>query len=131
MRFFPKNNLIFWIRAAYFNNYIVILTNSCKVVHNSLIKFPVCFDKIFPFSGYLIGSSYVFLWYGSILLGFYFLYAPLFPLIFINRPLFRKLTDILYGSWESFNVVSYNQLKMKFFIGSMYISHLLRCILYT
>ena len=56
--------------------------------------------------GYFIGISYAFLWYSSILLGFYFLYAPLLPLLFINRRLYRKITDTLYSSWESFNVVS-------------------------
>jgi len=53
--------------------------------------------------GYCIGISYAFLWYGSILLGFYFLYAPLLPLIFVNRKLFRRITDCLLSSWESFN----------------------------
>ena len=56
--------------------------------------------------GYCVGASYAFLWYGSILLGFFFLYAPVFPLIFINAKLFRKLTDTFYSSWEAFNVVS-------------------------
>ena len=56
--------------------------------------------------GYCVGVSYAFIWYGSIILGFYFLYAPLFPLIFLNIRLYRKLTDIFYSSWEAFNVVS-------------------------
>jgi len=54
--------------------------------------------------GYCVGCSYALIWYGSILLGFYFLYAPLLPLIFINRRLYRLLTDSLYSSWEAFNV---------------------------
>ena len=53
-----------------------------------------------------MGISYGFLWYGSILLGFYFLYAPLLPLLVINKRLFRKLTDILLSTWEAFNVVN-------------------------
>ena len=57
------------------------------------------------FSGYCVGVSYAFLWYGSILLGFYFLYAPLLPLLFVNRKLFRRITDCLFSSWESFNTV--------------------------
>ena len=35
--------------------------------------------------GYVRGYSYATLWYISILLGFYFLYAPLLPLLLINR----------------------------------------------
>eukprot|EP00090_Calanus_glacialis_P000224 TRINITY_DN10149_c0_g1_i1.p1 TRINITY_DN10149_c0_g1~~TRINITY_DN10149_c0_g1_i1.p1 ORF type:complete len:398 (-),score=86.22 TRINITY_DN10149_c0_g1_i1:165-1358(-) len=54
--------------------------------------------------GYFVGCSYAFLWYSSILLGFYFLYAPLLPLLFINRRLYRLSTDMLYSSWEAFNV---------------------------
>lgn len=54
--------------------------------------------------GYCRGCSYGLLWYGSILLGFYFLYAPLLPLIFLNRELYRLCTDTLYSSWEAFNV---------------------------
>lgn len=54
--------------------------------------------------GYTIGCSYVFIWYSSILLGFYFLCAPLLPLLFVNRKLYRKATDTLYSTWEAFNV---------------------------
>lgn len=60
---------------------------------------------MFCVPGYCIGISYAFLWYGSILLGFYFLYAPLLPLIFVHRKLFRRITDCLLSSWESFNTV--------------------------
>jgi len=54
--------------------------------------------------GYVRGYSYATLWYISILLGFYFLYAPLLPLLLINRRWFRKCTDTLYATWEAFNV---------------------------
>jgi len=54
--------------------------------------------------GYLRGYSYAALWYLSILLGFYFLYAPLLPLLLLNRKWFRKCTDTLYATWEAFNV---------------------------
>ena len=57
-------------------------------------------------SGYLVGCSYGFLWYFSILLGFYFLYAPCLLVLPLSRPLYRRLTDTLYSSWEAFNVVS-------------------------
>ena len=56
------------------------------------------------------------MWYGSILLGFYFLYAPLLPLLFINRRLYRKITDTLYSSWESFNVVRYSNKTLQHFL---------------
>ena len=71
-------------------------------------------------TGYLRGYSYAILWYSSILLGFYFLYAPLLPLLLLNRfdhtseyfilisrycrKWFRKCTDTLYATWEAFNV---------------------------
>jgi len=54
--------------------------------------------------GYLRGYSYAILWYASILLGFFFLYAPLLPLLLLNRKWFRKCTDTLYATWEAFNV---------------------------
>ena len=57
-------------------------------------------------AGYLVGSSYAFLWFGSILLGFYFLYAPCLLILPFSRRLYRKITDTLYSSWEAFNVVS-------------------------
>ena len=57
-------------------------------------------------SGYIVGCSYAFLWYGSILLGFYFLYAPCLLILPFSRSLYRRVTDTLYSSWEAFNVVS-------------------------
>ena len=50
------------------------------------------------------GVLYCGVWYVSILIGFYYLYAPLLPLLLIHRRLYRKLTDILFTAWESFNV---------------------------
>ena len=65
------------------------------------------------------GYSYAILWYTSILLGFFFLYAPTLPLLLLNRSdqtskyfilprtcrkWFRKCTDTLYATWEAFNV---------------------------
>ena len=77
------------------------------------LKSELCWEVVLSFRdgcfvclGYCIGISYAFLWYGSILLGFYFLYAPLLPLILVNRKLFRRITDCLLSSWESFNTVN-------------------------
>ncbi|XP_023319759.1 lysocardiolipin acyltransferase 1 isoform X2 [Eurytemora carolleeae] len=53
--------------------------------------------------GYIRGCSYVVLWYGSILLGFCFLYAPTLPLLLISRFYYRRTTDLLFSSWEAFN----------------------------
>ena len=50
------------------------------------------------------GIFYCSVWYISILFGFYFLYAPLLPLLILHRKLYRKFTDILFTAWESFNV---------------------------
>ena len=52
----------------------------------------------------MCGLFYSGLWYISILTGFYYLYAPLLPLIILQRTLYRKLTDILFSAWSSFNV---------------------------
>ena len=45
----------------------------------------ISFLRILFTTGYLRGYSYAALWYLSILLGFYFLYAPLLPLLLLNR----------------------------------------------
>ncbi|TRY78941.1 hypothetical protein TCAL_05003 [Tigriopus californicus] len=50
------------------------------------------------------GLVYCTLWYLSIMVGYYFLYAPLLPLLIINRKWYRRATDVLYTIWESFNV---------------------------
>jgi hypothetical protein len=60
-----------------------------------------------PCAGYIRGSCYLLIWYSSILLGFYFLYAPLLPLLLVSRPTYRRLTDTLFQTWEAFNTVSF------------------------
>ena len=50
------------------------------------------------------GLFYSTLWYISILIGFYYLYAPLLPLVIFQRKLYRKSTDFLFAAWSSFNV---------------------------
>jgi len=59
--------------------------------------------EIAQYTGYARGLSYIFIWYSSILLGFFFLYAPLIPLLFIHRPSYRRATDLLFSTWEAFN----------------------------
>ncbi|XP_013772761.1 lysocardiolipin acyltransferase 1-like [Limulus polyphemus] len=43
------------------------------------------------------------LWYGSIFYGFFFFYCPLMPLALLNPPLFHKLTDFIFASWEAYS----------------------------
>lgn len=50
------------------------------------------------------GVAFCLLWYASIVLGFFFLFAPLLPLLIINRRLYRRLTDLLFAVWEMYNV---------------------------
>ena len=50
------------------------------------------------------GCLFCAIWGSSITFGFYFLFAPLIPLLFINRRLYRRFTDLAFTAWESFNV---------------------------
>lgn len=54
--------------------------------------------------GWLKGTCYVFLWYGSILMGFFSLYCPVLPLLFISRPLYRRATEVIFTMWEGYAV---------------------------
>jgi len=53
--------------------------------------------------GYIRGVVYCTIWYGSICLGFFFLYAPVLPLMLFWPALFRKIIDIIQACWEAFN----------------------------
>ena len=52
------------------------------------------------------GLSFCVLWALSALAGFYFLFAPILPLIVINRRVYRRITDNLAAIWESYQAVS-------------------------
>ena len=52
----------------------------------------------------ICGGLYGGIWYLSILIGFFYLHAPLLPFLLVRRSLYRRLTDILFSAWESFNV---------------------------
>ena len=52
----------------------------------------------------ILGGLYAGIWYLSILVGFFYLHAPLLPFLFVRRGVYRRLTDILFSAWESFNV---------------------------
>ena len=78
-------------------------TETCKGRKIRILNLNVV-HKLAP--GYLRGFSYAFLWFGSILLGFYFLYAPCLLILPFSRSKYRKISDTLFSSWEAFNVVS-------------------------
>ena len=44
------------------------------------------------------------LWVSSIAFGYWFLFAPLLPILFINRKLYRRTTDLIITAWESSTV---------------------------
>jgi len=54
--------------------------------------------------GHVRGIFYCAVWSVSIAAGFYFLFAPLLILLFLNRSLYRKISDIIFSAWEAFNV---------------------------
>ena len=55
------------------------------------------------------GLLFCFLWGLSAVAGFYFLFAPILPLIVLNRKLYRRITDNLAAIWESYQAVSINR----------------------
>lgn len=62
------------------------------------------------------GVLFCLLWYFSILFGFFVLICPAFPLVVFNPKLYRKWSDLVFGMWEPFPVVS----KLKTFQGKIY-----------
>ena len=54
--------------------------------------------------GHIRGIFYCSVWSVSIAAGFYFLFAPLLVLLFLNRSLYRRITDTVFAAWEAFNV---------------------------
>lgn len=54
--------------------------------------------------GWAKGITYVLLWYGSIVMGFFSLYCPVLPLLLIHRPTYRRATEVIFTTWESFAV---------------------------
>lgn len=68
--------------------------------------------------GWLKGIIYVFLWYGSILMGFFSLYCPVLPILFISRPLYRRATEVIFTMWECYAVALMEVLYgVKFFLS--------------
>jgi len=56
--------------------------------------------------GFLRGTLYCALWYGSIVAGFLFIACPLLPLLLFSPPRFRKCGDLLFSCWELYPTVS-------------------------
>ncbi|CAL4104477.1 unnamed protein product, partial [Meganyctiphanes norvegica] len=54
--------------------------------------------------GWMRGISYAFLWYFSILMGFFVIYCPILLLLFINRSAYRRATEVVFVMWESYAV---------------------------
>ena len=54
------------------------------------------------------------LWALSAVTGFYFLFAPILPLIVINRKAYRRITDNLAAIWESYQAVGYSKCILMF-----------------
>jgi hypothetical protein len=57
-------------------------------------------------AGYLRGVTFCLLWYLSIMAGFYLLYCPLLPLLFLSPHHYRAFTEIIFGAWETYPTVS-------------------------
>jgi hypothetical protein len=89
------------------SKYRAALLNSITVIYIIQRQQGVALYHLTPCAGYIRGSCYLLIWYSSILLGFYFLYAPLLPLLLVSRPTYRRLTDTLFQTWEAFNTVSF------------------------
>ncbi|XP_071450616.1 lysocardiolipin acyltransferase 1-like isoform X2 [Hetaerina americana] len=54
--------------------------------------------------GRLRGLAFCFLWYASVLSGFFFLFCPALPLLILHQAAYRKVTDILFAVWEMYPV---------------------------
>ncbi|XP_045585152.1 lysocardiolipin acyltransferase 1 isoform X2 [Procambarus clarkii] len=54
--------------------------------------------------GWVKGITFVLLWYGSILMGFFSLYCPALALLFVSRPTYRRTTEVIFTMWESYAV---------------------------
>ena len=56
------------------------------------------------------GLLFCALWASSAVTGFYFLFAPILPLIVIDRKAYRRITDNLAAIWESCQAVGYSSI---------------------
>lgn len=56
--------------------------------------------------GFLRGTLYCALWYGSIVAGFLLIACPLLPLLLLSPPRFRRCGDLLFSCWELYPTVS-------------------------
>jgi hypothetical protein len=52
------------------------------------------------------GIVYSFLWYTSILCGFYTLCSPMLPVLLISHRAYRHIMDLIFAMWELYPVVS-------------------------
>ncbi|XP_042222835.1 lysocardiolipin acyltransferase 1-like [Homarus americanus] len=61
-------------------------------------------DQPVGWQGWAKGIAFVVMWYGSILMGFFSLYCPALPLLFISRRIYRRTTEVVFTMWESYAV---------------------------
>ncbi|XP_018055897.1 PREDICTED: lysocardiolipin acyltransferase 1-like [Atta colombica] len=72
--------------------------------------------------GFLRGTLYCALWYGSIAAGFLFIACPLLPLLLFSPPIFRKCGDILFACWELYPTALLKAFGVKIYVSGDHIS---------
>lgn len=75
------------------------------MINQTFFSFKFIINKIMM-RGFLCGTLYCALWYGSIVAGFLFIACPLLPLLLLSPPRFRKCGDLLFSCWELYPTVS-------------------------
>ncbi|XP_043278284.1 lysocardiolipin acyltransferase 1-like [Venturia canescens] len=72
--------------------------------------------------GFVRGTIYCALWYGSIVAGFLFIACPLLPLLLISPPKFRKCGDLLFSCWELYPTALLEMFGVKVIVSGDHIS---------
>ncbi|KAK0095490.1 hypothetical protein PV326_008196 [Microctonus aethiopoides] len=72
--------------------------------------------------GFLCGTLYCALWYGSIVAGFLFIACPLLPLLLLSPPRFRKCGDLLFSCWELYPTALLEMIGVRVIISGDHIS---------
>ncbi|XP_012224793.1 lysocardiolipin acyltransferase 1-like isoform X1 [Linepithema humile] len=72
--------------------------------------------------GFLRGTLYCALWYGSIVAGFLFIACPLLPLLLFSPPRFRKCGELLFSCWELYSTALLDVFGVKIYVSGDHIS---------
>ncbi|XP_024881027.1 lysocardiolipin acyltransferase 1-like [Temnothorax curvispinosus] len=72
--------------------------------------------------GFLRGTLYCALWYGSIVAGFLFIACPLLPLLLFSPPRFRKCGELLFSCWELYPTALLRAFGVKIYVSGDHIS---------